>query len=164
VEWKPFELHPEIPPEGSTSPPVQPDRWKAMNDHLSQLAAEEGLELSRPETRSNSHLSLIADLFARDQGQQEPFHTRMFQAYWQQQRNIGRREVVLDVARESGLDTAELEQAIDDGRYEPELAAAYEQAHDYGISGVPTYIIGDYKIVGAQPYEVLEQALQAASE
>ena len=135
-----------------------------MNDHLSQLAAEEGLELSRPETRSNSHLSLIADLFARDQGQQEPFHTRMFQAYWQQQRNIGRREVVLDVARESGLDTAELEQAIDDGRYEPELAAAYEQAHDYGISGVPTYIIGDYKIVGAQPYEVLEQALQAASE
>lgn len=141
---------------------MQPDRWKAMNDHLSQVAAAEGIEMSRPDTRSNSHLALIAEAFARDQGGEEPFRTNMFAAYWQQHRNIGLREVVLDVARESGLDADELAQAIDDGRYERELVDVYDEANRYGITGTPSFIIGRYLVVGAQPYDVLEQALQAA--
>jgi predicted DsbA family dithiol-disulfide isomerase len=126
------------------------------------MAKDEGLEMSRPPFRSNSHLAMIADAFARDCGLQEPFHTNMFQAYWQRHRNIGQRDVVLDVARDSGLDVAELEKAMDDGRYEPELAAVYEDCNRYGITGVPTFIIGRYMVVGAQPYEMLERALALA--
>jgi len=107
---------------------------------------------------------MVADLFARDSGRQEPFHTNMFKAYWQEHRNIGQRDVVLDVARESGLDVPELEKALDDGRYSDELTEVYDECGRYGINGVPTFIIGRYMVVGAQPYEVLEQALRKAEE
>jgi predicted DsbA family dithiol-disulfide isomerase len=107
---------------------------------------------------------MVADAFARDQGLQDPFHTKMFQAYWQDHKNIGQRDVVLDVARESGLDVAELEKAMDDRRYESELAAVYDDCSRYGINGVPTFIIGRYMVVGAQPYEMLERALKLAED
>jgi len=106
----------------------------------------------------------VADLFARDARKQEPFHTNMFKAYWQEHRNIGDRDVVLDVARQSGLDAAALAQAIDDRRYEPELAGVYDECNRYGITGVPTFIIGRYMVVGAQPYEMLERALDLAEQ
>ncbi len=120
--------------------------------------------MSRPPFRSNSHLALVADLFARDARKQEPFHTNMFKAYWQEHRNIGDRDVVLDVARQSVLDAAALAQAIDDRRYEPELAGVYDECNRYGITGVPTFIIGRYMVVGAQPYEMLERALDLAEQ
>jgi predicted DsbA family dithiol-disulfide isomerase len=128
------------------------------------MAQDEGLDMSRPPFRSNSHLALVADLFARDAGKQEPFHTNMFKAYWQEHRNIGDREVVLDVARQSGLDAAALAQAIDDRRYEQELAGVCDECNRYGITGVPTFIIGRYMVVGAQPYEMLERALDLAKQ
>lgn len=143
---------------------MAPERQKAANDHLMQLAAEAGIEMSRPDFRTNSHLALVADAFARERGQVEPFHTRMLEAYWQQHRNIGLREVVLDVARESGLDVDELGRAIDDGRYEAELAEVYDECNRYGINSVPSFIIGRYLIVGAQPYEVFEKALRLTLE
>ena len=121
-----------------------------MNDNLSRVAAAEGIVMSRPETRANSHLALVAELFARDHGQQEPFRTNIFAAYWQQHRNIGLSQVVLDVARESGLDATELAHAIDDGRYEGELVAVSEEAHRYGINGTPSFIIGRYLVVRSE--------------
>jgi predicted DsbA family dithiol-disulfide isomerase len=135
-----------------------------LGERLEAMAREEGLEMSRPPFRTNSHLAQAADLFARDHGGQEPFHTNMFKAYWQAHRNIGQREVVLDVARQSGLDVEELEKALDDGRYEPELTEVYDECGRYGISGVPTFIMGRYMVVGAQPYDVLERALAKALE
>lgn len=135
-----------------------------LGEHVQQMADDEGLDMSRPPFRANSHVAAAADLFARDKGLQEPFHTNMFKAYWQEHRNIGQRDVVLDVARASGLDAAELEQALEEGRYESELADVYDECGRYGISGVPTFIIGRYMVVGAQPYDVLERALKLAAE
>ena len=160
VVWRPFEIHPEVPAEGAAPRPGM----ERLGEHLERMVEEEGLEMSRPPLRSNSHLAMAGDLFARDQGLPEPYHSNMFKAYWQDHRNIGQREVVLDVARESGLDVAELEKALDDSRYEAELATVYDECGQYGINGVPTFIIGRYMVVGAQPYDVLERALTLASE
>ena len=33
---------------------------------------------------------------------------------------------------------------------------------DYGVTGVPTFVIGDRGVVGAQPYEALEQLVKRA--
>ncbi len=161
MDWRPFEIHPEVPAEGA--PPRQGSTGQ-LGEYLAAMAREEGLEMSRPPFRSNSHLAMVADLYARDVGLWEPFHTNMFKAYWQQHRNIGDRQVVLDVARDSGLDVVELEKALDDQRYEPEMAEVYDECGRYGINGVPTMIVGRYKVTGAQPYDVLEQALKRAEE
>jgi predicted DsbA family dithiol-disulfide isomerase len=160
VVWRPFEIHPEVPAEGAAPRPGM----ERLGEGLERMAQDEGLDMSRPPLRANSHLAMVGDLFARDQGQPEPYHSNMFKAYWQDHRNIGLREVVLDVARESGLDAAELEQALNDGRYEPEMASVYDECGQYGINGVPTFIIGRYMVVGAQPYEMLERALTLAEQ
>ncbi|HUG76363.1 MAG TPA: DsbA family protein, partial [Burkholderiales bacterium] len=34
----------------------------------------------------------------------------------------------------------------------------------YGVTGVPTFVIGKRGAVGAQPYEVLEQLVQEAGK
>ena len=120
--------------------------------------------MSRPDIRANSHIALMADAFARDAGMPEPFHSNMLAAYWRDHRNIGQREVVLDVASASDLDVAELERALDEGRYEQELVGVYDEVARHGTNGVPTFIIGSYVIVGAQPYEVLERALSLAEQ
>src|SRR5438093_4950675 len=85
VEWKAFELHPEVPPEGAQPRPG----YERLGDHVARMAEEEGLDMSRPPFRANSHVALVADMFARDRGLQEPFHSNMFKAYWQEHRNIG---------------------------------------------------------------------------
>ena len=36
------------------------------------------------------------------------------------------------------------------------------KARLYGITGVPSFVAGSYKVVGAQPYDVLAQQLRAA--
>ena len=149
-----------MPPEGAAPRPG----YERLGEHVAHMAEEEGLDMSRPPFRANSHLALVADMFARDGGLQEPFHTNMFKAYWQEHRNIGDRQVILDIAQQSGLNPTELEAAIDDGRYEQELAAVYDECNSYGISGVPTFIIGRYMVVGAQPYEMLERALELAKQ
>ena len=147
-----------MPAEGAAPRPGM----ERLGEHLEQMASEEGLDMSRPPFRSNSHLAMAADLFARDAGLQEPYHSNMFKAYWQEHRNIGLRDVVLEVAGASGLDTAELSKALDDGRYEAEMAAVYDECGQYGINGVPTFIIGRYMVVGAQPYEMLERLVTMA--
>ncbi|MGH2363055.1 MAG: DsbA family oxidoreductase [Chloroflexota bacterium] len=164
VEWKGFEIHPETPADGSARRSMPPDRQKAADDHIAAMAREAGVEMSRPDFRTSSHLALVADAFARDQGQVNPFHENMLHAYWTEHRNIGLLEVVLDVAAASGLNAPELRAAIEDGRYEAELAEVYDECNRYGINGVPTFLVGRYMVVGAQPYDVLERALKLARE
>jgi predicted DsbA family dithiol-disulfide isomerase len=41
--------------------------------------------------------------------------------------------------------------------------ADWELSREYGITGVPTFVAGRYAVVGAQPYEVLEQLVRKAA-
>ena len=39
----------------------------------------------------------------------------------------------------------------------------WKLSRQYGITGVPTFVAGGYGVVGAQPYETLEQLVTRAS-
>jgi predicted DsbA family dithiol-disulfide isomerase len=68
--------------------------------------------------------------------------------------------VLRAAAAEVGLDSVEMQAAVVGGRFSAVLDEYIRQAQEWGITAVPTYILGDqYEIVGAQPYEVFEQAL-----
>ena len=40
--------------------------------------------------------------------------------------------------------------------------ADWALSRQYGITGVPTFVAGRYGVVGAQPYEALEELVQKA--
>lgn len=158
VEWRGYEIHRDLPPEGM--PAATSD--EAEEETLRGLIAETGLDRMRqPPVVANSHLALEAAEFAREKGRFEPFHRRLFEAYFFEGKNIGARPVLRDLAREVGLDPEELEKASAEHRYHRKLEQVLLRDRPwYGIIGVPTFVVANQKVVGAQPYEVLREAVR----
>jgi predicted DsbA family dithiol-disulfide isomerase len=70
--------------------------------------------------------------------------------------------VLRAVAEEVGLDAAEMQREVESEKYTANVADRVRWAYQIGVTGVPTYVINDrYAIVGAQPYEVFKDALDA---
>lgn len=124
------------------------------------MADEVGLPLVDRDWVSNSRKALEASEFAREQGMFDALHRAIFHAYFAEGRDIGKRDVLLELAREVGLDDAGLREALEDGRYRERIDSDYLLAQQIGFTGVPAFILGNRAIVGAQPYSVFEQVME----
>ncbi|MBI4318192.1 MAG: DsbA family protein [Chloroflexi bacterium] len=159
VEWKGLEIHPELPLGGVPREGLfRGEYFKQAEASMHRLAADAGLTMTSPSIISNSHLALEAAEFARECGTASSFRRRLFEAYFQEGANIGDRDVLVGLADEMGLDGEKLRQALEERRYQGLLAGVKDETQRLGISGVPTFLIGNQRVVGAQPYEVLRQA------
>lgn len=106
----------------------------------------------------DSRPSLIGAKFAESKGVGEGYHQAVFDAYWLEGRSIEDRAVLLEIASGLGLEQAEFEAALDDSAWEQVMLADVDQAHQYGLHGVPALVFQDkYLVSGAQPYETLVQ-------
>jgi len=160
VEWRAFELHPEIPPQGRVLT-RDPDRVKAGRERLLKAAAEDGVEMRFRERTSNSRLALEATEYARDQGKANGFHHALMKAYWVETRDIGDSDVLTDVAAACGLDAAELRQALTDRRYSEEVQHQIDLARQFNIYAVPSFIFSHkFLVQGCQPYDVFERIME----
>jgi len=166
VEWKPFEIHPELPPQGVPRRALPSNEYmRAAAENVRRLAEDCGLTLRQPSVIANSRLALAAAEFARDHGRFEDFHRRVFQAYYQEDQNIGDLSVLQQIGSEVGLDPAELAKALAEQRYEPLFIKIRREIEEYGITGAPTFLFdGKYRIVGAQSYDVFQQTLARIEE
>jgi predicted DsbA family dithiol-disulfide isomerase len=130
-----------------------------MRSRVLELSDEAGLELNLPSRISNSRLALQIAEFAKEKGKFKEYHEAVFRAYWQEAKDIGHREQLFSLAAQAGLDLEELESYLESGKAAGKLNQHLEAVREYGISGVPTFVIGDKMVVGAQPYEVLKEIL-----
>jgi len=159
--WVSFELHPETPPEGM----LLSERFKGLDlssffEHILQRGQEEGITFGIVEVLSNSRLALMASEYARDQGKYYTFHENMFHAYFTEALDIGKPDVIADVAKRSGLEEKKTLNAVNNGRYELRLNEAREEVEAIGLTGVPLFIINNkYQITGAQPIETFRNLL-----
>lgn len=160
VEWRAFELHPEIPPEGMPLSAYIHTRFDAMSRRLKQMAGEVGLDMVTIEIIPNSRRALEAAEYARQQDQHEVFHQSVFCLLFAEGQDISRWEVLRAAAEEAGLDPEAMQQATETGQYQVAVNAQINEARALGITGVPTYIFNDrYAIVGAQPYEAFREVM-----
>ena len=104
VEWRAFELHPELPPEGG-SLGYDPERTKLFRARLQESAEEAGMRMRFADEVSNARLALEATEYARTQGKLEAFHRGVFDAYFGNAENIGDPDVLAAVATAHGLTT-----------------------------------------------------------
>ncbi len=162
VEWKGLEIHPETPPGGGdlASLGFDDQRVAALRSRVLEMGQEAGLKLEFGSRISNSRLALQVAEFAKEKGRFKEYHDAVFRAYWQEGKDIGDREQLLPLAAQAGLDIQELKSYLESDRAATSLQQYLEEAMKYGISGVPTFIIGNKMVVGAQPYEVLEGILR----
>ena len=160
VEWKPFFLHPETPPEGFKLPPHVRARFASSHERLDQMAQAAGLKMVHPDYIPNSRRALEATEYAREQGKAEEFHRIVFRKYYGEGLDINLWPILRAAAVEAGLNADEMQRETDSGKYHALLDSEIETAQNLGVNAVPTYVIDDkYAIVGAQPYEVFQRVL-----
>ena len=159
VKWKGFEIHPETPAGGSDLASLGFDEAyvTAMLSRVLELSDEAGLKVNLPSRISNSRLALQVAEFAKENGKFKEYHEAVFRAYWQEGKDIGHNEQLFSLAVQVGLDIEELESYLESGKAADQLSHHLQEVRDYGISGVPTFVIGNKIVVGAHPYEVLEK-------
>lgn len=161
-EWVAYQLRPEMPLEGMPMSKIFPgvDLTKRY-ESLSRAGSPYGIAFKEVSRASNSRLALEASEYARDKGHFDSFHGRVFRAYFVENRNIGDLDVILDLAVQDGLDSDDLLLALETKKYPARLEEARQEAHQYEVTAVPTFIInGKHKIVGAQPIEAFKEKLR----
>jgi predicted DsbA family dithiol-disulfide isomerase len=168
LEWRGFQIHPDWPAEGipsdharETSDPVS---RRALWKRISAMADAVGFSMRPPAVLTNSRAALAATEFARESGRDEALEERIYRAYFNDGLNIGDPAVVARLGSEAGLDSAEVTDAIKSPKYEMRLKNNSLAAHQRGVSGVPTFFIGEYPLVGAQSPNAMRSILKRATE
>lgn len=159
VEWRNIEIHPETPIKGIPRTKLDTRFFDQIWFNVERLAEESGVGIRAPLLISNSSLAMIASEYARQQDRFDLFHDAVFRAYWQQGQNIGEIGVLLKIGETVGLDPSGLKAYIKGSDWATPIEENRHSAEEHLVSGVPTFIIGEEKVVGAQPYEVAREAL-----
>jgi predicted DsbA family dithiol-disulfide isomerase len=157
----PFELHPEIPPEGRPRDEVLPAAYMARaQEGVNRMAAGVGLHLALHERLINSRPALQAAEFAREQGRFDAMHLGLLKAYWDEGKNVSDLAVLREVASKAGVDVPGMEAAVAADRFGDYLDARRAEAEELGINGIPAHVIADrYLVMGAQPYDLFERVM-----
>ena len=162
VDWQPFYLYWDTPPEGRELPEhVKRARATGSEARLRQLAASNGMKFVSTQRIHNTRIAHEATEYARDHGRQNEFHAIVFRKVYADGLDISQWDVLRAAAEEAGLNADEMQREVEAGKYTANVAEQVQQAYRIGVSGVPTYVINNrYAIVGAQPYEVFKGALE----
>lgn len=163
VSWRAFELRPEPQPTLDPDGEYLHNVWDTA---VYPMADQRGMVLRLPPVQPRSRLAAVTAAFARDAGLFEPVHEALFRAFFEEGLDIGDRAVLLDIATTCGLDSAALHRALDDDALVDRVLADEALAERIGITGVPAMLIRsegqNYLVSGAQPFEVLRDAVRQA--
>jgi predicted DsbA family dithiol-disulfide isomerase len=160
-----FPLHPDTPAEGRAMAEFYAERKldpEAMYARMKRLMDAEGLPYGRRTHTYNSRLAQELGKWADTQPGGAALHDALYRAYFVDARNIGDVEVLIDVAQAVGLPADEARAVLAERRFKAAVDADWTKSRAYGVTGVPTFVAAGQGVVGAQPYEVIEQLLDQA--
>jgi predicted DsbA family dithiol-disulfide isomerase len=134
----------------------------ASYQRMKTLMDAEGLPYEKRSHTYNSRLAQEIGKWADTDypDQADAVHDGFYRAYFVGRRNIAEEDVILDVARAAGLPEDAAREVLATRRFKDAVDADWAKSHQYGITGVPTFVCGGYGVVGAQPYETLEKFLE----
>jgi len=167
VEWVHFPLHPDTPAEGRSLADLFAGRnvdRKAMHAQMKARMDAEGLPYGERAMTYNSRLAQELGKWADTQPGGEAIHDALFRAYFVEARDISQPSVLLDIARHVGLSADDAREVLEKRTFKDAIDADWKLSREYGITGVPTFVAGGYGVVGAQPYEALEQLVRKAAQ
>ena len=166
VEWVHFPLHPDTPAEGRALADLFAGRnvdRKAMHAQMKARMDAEGLPYGERTMTYNSRLAQELGKWADTQPGGEAIHDALFRAYFVEARDISQPAVLLEIAKQVGLSVDGARDVLEKRTFKEAVDRDWELSRRYGVTGVPTFVAGRYGVVGAQPYEALEQLVRKAA-
>jgi predicted DsbA family dithiol-disulfide isomerase len=178
VRWMPFELNPDLPPEGKLQDRHlaevygrSPEDVAAMRTQMQTTAERAGFPMAYtgegeapPAMMWNTfeaHKLLRWALADHGPEAQTRLKVELLKAHFQQRRNVGDREVLLDIAAAEGFDRGKAAEALADEALAIATRMEEQRGRDAGINSVPSFVVdGRYLIQGAREAEDYAQMLR----
>ena len=182
VRWHAFELNPDMPAEGEERTAHIARKYgrtleqsRGVQTRMQQAAEEAGVSLeyegddpAPPAMMWNTFLAHQLLLWAREthgSARQTDLKLALFASHFNQRRDIGKRDVLLDIAEENGFDRTGAAEALDGQQFAAKVRAEEQAAWEFNITGVPAMIVEDrFMIPGAQPPEAYANALRRVAQ
>lgn len=171
LAYRVFQLNPDMPREGMDRKEHMRRKFgeakapSGMADALAAAGRELGIEfnfslIQRTPNTVDAH-RLIR--WSHNAGLQAELVENMFRRYFTDGDDIGDHSVLLDIARDTGLDTDIIGDLLARDSDMDLIREEDATARRIGIQGVPSYVIANkYLLVGAQEPEILGKALDTA--
>jgi len=171
VRWMPFELNPVLPPEG-----------RRQDEHLARVYDRSPEDIAKMRSQMQATAERVGFPMAwTGEGEEPPpmmwntfeahklarwvlatagpeaqtrLEVALFRAHFQQRRNMGDREVLLDIAEAEGFDPAKAAEALEDEALAQAVRLEEQRGRMAGINSVPSFVVnGRYIIQGAREPE-----------
>ncbi|MDR0216965.1 MAG: DsbA family oxidoreductase [Comamonas sp.] len=159
ITWRPFELRPAPEPTLRPEDPYLPSVWQRSVYPLAErLGVPIRLPSISPQPRTAKAFELLA--MAQDEGLDNDYSLRVLRAFFQEDRDIGQPEVLIELAAEIGIDPDEARHALENGTYAQRHHEAQRHAReDMQITSVPTIVVGKQVFRGTPPLDELKRAI-----
>lgn len=164
MRWRAFPLHPDTPEEGLSLEKLFENYPVDVNEMMGRLknkAAELGLPFGERTKTYNSRLAQELGSWADSKKRGDQFHLAAFKAYFVDGKNIAKFPVLLELAASVGLPREEAEAVLSTRAFKDPVDEDWAISRARGITAVPTFVIHQDKLVGAQPYETLKEFMAA---
>ena len=177
IHFQPFELNPQMPPEGQDITEHITQKYgisvaqaNANRENIRRRGAELGFKFatadepgggrSRAYNTFDAHRLLHwAETISLDK--QKALKEALFTAYFTDGQSPASHEVLLRAAGIAGLDAAAAKDVLLSNRYADEVREREQFYTKQGIHSVPAVIINDQHLIsGGQPADVFENALR----
>jgi predicted DsbA family dithiol-disulfide isomerase len=169
IEWQPFELNPDMPPEGEElSAHITRKYGSTAEDsararaNIKQQGAEHGFEFSYFDGMKmvNTFEAHILLEYAKEMGKQTELKMRLFAAFFTEHKDISDRAILRSELNQIGLDIDAAMARLDDEIARNAVRETQSQWTQLGISSVPTIVFNRQSAIsGAHPVETFKQIL-----
>ena len=169
IEWLPYTL--DIPDflgsatvdkEGNVIEEQRSDhQWRRVRYSYMdarRYANLRGLTVRGPQKIWDSKLANIGLLFAKAQGQAEPYTNMIFERFWRRELDIENPEIIRSVLQEAKVNTEKFQDFVGD-KGQALQKAIREEAEAIGVFGVPMYILDKELYWGREHLPLIRQRL-----
>ena len=172
IHLQPFELNPQTPFEGEDAGEhirqkygIDDKQLEANRSAIRERAAALGVAIN---TQAGSRVWNTFDAhrllhWAEQQDREKAVALKqaLFRAYFTDNENVADRDVLVRIAKETGLEGDAARRMLDGNEFVDEVRAQEHRWQQAGIHSVPATVVnGQYLISGGQPPEVFESALR----
>jgi predicted DsbA family dithiol-disulfide isomerase len=157
ITWYPFYLNPDAPKSIDKQEYYKSKfgeaRTQMIFERLSGLGKAEGISFKFGGKTGNTRDShrLIQLGKTKSPEVQTRVIEQLFSFYFENEKDITSRDVLIEAGVKAGLDEAEVKEWLSSGKGGPEVDKEVQDAYDQNISGVPNFTINDkFEVGGAQ--------------